>query len=204
MRNSLNPYLVILLLAFPSFGLADSPNAGTEEVCVLETSMGTMVFRFFEDAAPATVANFKELGREGFYDGLPFYRVVAGHVIQAGDGGENERPTVPGEFGAHAHITGAVGLARDDDPDSGSTEFYICLAPRPHLDGRYAVFGLLVEGFDVLEKIGNVPVVEQYIGESKIAFHQPETPVVISTVSLERRSLGEALPTTSDSSGGSS
>ncbi len=152
---------------------------------MLETTLGTMVFRFFADAAPATVRNFKRLVRAGFYDGLPFYRVVAGHVIQAGDGGESDQPTVKGEFGAHPHVTGAVGLARAEDPDSGSTEIYICHAPRPHLDGRYAIFGLLTEGFDVLEAIGNVEVEERWEGE--VAFHEPKTPVLIKRATLEHR-----------------
>ena len=164
-----------------------APESLTEEVAVLETSRGTMAFRFFAEAAPRTTANFKRLVGEGFYDGLEFYRVVEGHVIQAGDGGENDQPTVPGEFGAHPHVTGAVGLARDEDPDSGSTEIYICHAPRPHLDGRYAVFGLLVEGYDVLEAIGNVAVEERFEGE--IAFHQPVEPVLIRRAYLERREL---------------
>lgn len=162
-------------------------SAAEQEVCVLETSMGTMVFRFFEEEAPLTTANFKKLVREGFYDGQPFYRVVAGHVIQAGDGGENDHPTVPGEFGAHPHVTGAVGLARDEDPDSGSTEIYVCLASRPHLDGSYAVFGLLIEGFDVLARIGAVAVTEKYVGS--VAFHEPKEPVVIERAYLETRAL---------------
>ena len=148
-----------------------------------------MIFRFFDEAAPLTVANFKLLVQEGFYEGLEFYRVVQGHVIQAGDGGENGRPTVKGEFGAHPHVVGAVGLARDEDPDSGSTEIYICLADRPHLDGRYAVFGLLVEGFDVLERIGAVEVEELYEGEERVAFHRPLEPVVIERAYLESRPL---------------
>lgn len=173
------------LLAGCSGAPSDPPAAPEREVCVLETSLGTMVFRFFDDAAPRTVSNFKGLVRDGFYDGLEFYRVVAGHVIQAGDGGENDRPTVPAEFGAHPHVVGAVGLARDEDPDSGSTEFYICHARREHLDGRYAVFGLLIEGFDVLDRIANVAVDEQWEGE--VAFHRPRDPVIIERAYLERR-----------------
>jgi cyclophilin family peptidyl-prolyl cis-trans isomerase len=147
--------------------------------------MGTMVFRFFDDDAPRTTENFKRLVRQGFYDGKPFNRVVAGHVIQSGDGGENDFPTVVGEFGAYPHVVGAVGLARDEDPDSGSTEIYICHAPRPHLDGRYAVFGLLIDGFDVLDRIGNVEVDEQWEGE--VAFHRPQDPVTIKRAYLELR-----------------
>lgn len=160
-----------------------------EEVCVLETSLGALVFRFFEDEAPITTRHIKALVKEGFYDGQPFYRVVSGHVIQAGDGGESGRPNVPGEFGAHPHVTGAVGLARDTDPDSGSTEIYICLAERAHLDGSYAVFGLLVDGFDVLERIGAVEVDEHFVGEKNIAFHSPKESVVIQRAYLERRTI---------------
>ncbi|HEX2252892.1 MAG TPA: peptidylprolyl isomerase [Thermoanaerobaculia bacterium] len=153
------------------------------EIAVLETSLGTMKFRLFPEEAPRTVAQFRRLVEDGFYDGKPFYRVVAGHVIQAGDGGENDQPTVPGEFGGHPHVPGALGLARDVDPDSGSTEIYVCLAPRPHLDGRYAVFGQLVEGFDTLEAIGAVEVEERWEGE--VAFHEPREPVRIERAWLE-------------------
>ncbi len=194
--RSLNILGCIFLMVAPGL-MANELKTEQEEVCVFETSMGTMAFRFFDEGAPETVANFKRLVGEGFYDGLPFYRVVSGHVIQAGDGGENDKPLVKGEFGAYPHVTGAVGLARDTDPDSGSTEIYICHAPRPHLDGRYAVFGLLIEGFDVLEAIGQVEVIEDWVGEEKtIAFHKPKEEVVIVKASLEARVLGP-VPTPS-------
>ena len=164
---------------------AEAAGPARDEHAVLETTAGTMVFRLFEEEAPLTTANFKRLVKAGFYDGKPFYRVVAGHVIQAGDGGENDEPTVAGEFGAYPHVVGALGLARDSDPDSGSTEIYVCHAPRPHLDGRYAVFGLLVEGFEVLEAIATAEVEEQWLGE--VAFHKPIEQVVIERARLERR-----------------
>jgi cyclophilin family peptidyl-prolyl cis-trans isomerase len=182
--------LAFALLTAAGLPLRGQPPAPATpmEVCVLETSLGTMVFRFFEDDAPQTVANFKKLVREGFYDGRPFYRVVKGHVIQTGDGGESGRPTVKAEFNAHPHVAGTVGLARSQDPDSGSTEFYVCLAPRPHLDGKYAVFGQLIEGMDVLEKIGNVPVNEKLL--EGLAFHEPKEPVVLRKARIEIRPAG--------------
>lgn len=178
---------LLMMCLLTGLAVAEGSDAAAqeEEVCILETSMGTMVMRFFEDKAPATVANFKSLVKEGFYDGLPFYRVVAGHVIQTGDGGESARPTVKGEFGAYPHVVGAVGLARSRDPNSGSTEIYICHAPRPQLDGQYAIFALLFEGLDVLDAIGNVPVNENFIG--KTAFHKPKEPVTITKATLEMR-----------------
>jgi len=159
----------------------------TIEVCRLETNHGDMTFKFFEDAAPHTSEKFKGLVKEGFYDSLTFYRVVKDHVIQAGDGGENNIPTIESEFNEYPHVTGTVGLARSEDPNSGSTEFYICLVPRPHLDGNYTVFGQLIDGYDVLEKIGNVEIIEQFVGEEQdIAFHTPKEPVIILKASLEK------------------
>ena len=166
--------------------------AAAEELVVLETSMGTMKVRLFRDAAPRTAQAFVDLVEDGFYDGTEFYRVVTGHVVQFGDGGENDRPAVPFEAkkpadGGHPHVAGAVGLARDADPDSGSTKIYVCLAPRPHLDGNYTVFGEVAEGLDVLAEIGAVEVDEQWVGdEGTIAFHAPKEPVVIRRAWVER------------------
>jgi len=156
------------------------------ETCQLETNYGIMTFRFFEDAAPLTTAKFKKLVNEGFYDSLTFYRVVKDHVIQAGTNIDNDIQTVQAEFNQYPHVVGTVGLARSEHPNSGSTEFYICLVPRPHLDGKYTVFGQLMEGYDVLEKIGNTEIVEQFVGEDKnIAFHTPKDPVIIEKATIE-------------------
>lgn len=196
MRRLLPCLAVLSLLALPLLAAetpAPAPAPVQEEVCVLETNMGTMVFRFFEEDAPLTTAHFKKLVREGFYNDKPFYRVVQGHVIQGGDGEGNVGPKVRGELKAsdkHRHVKGAVGLARDKDPDSGSTEFYICLEPRPHLDGKYAIFGQLIEGMDVLEKIGNVEVNPLYV--KKVAFHEPKQPVIIKKATIEMREVPAA------------
>jgi len=194
MKRSIRAMLVItaaLSLAAPGAAQETRPTtqpaADAGEVCVLKTSLGTMVFRFYDDVAPRTAAHFRELVRDGFYDGRKFYRVVAGHVIQAGAGDDTERPTVAAEFNDRPHVPGTVGLARSEDPDSGSTEFYICLAPRPHLDGRYTLFGELIEGRDVLTAIGAVEVNEKFVADGKVAFHEPKAPVVIETATIERR-----------------
>jgi cyclophilin family peptidyl-prolyl cis-trans isomerase len=186
MKNTIQ-ILSIVFIAFSSvFAQCEPDSLASLDVCVIKTNYGEMQFRFFEDAAPLTSAKFKNLVNEGFYDSLIFYRVVKDHVIQAGDGGESDIPTVQAEFNEYPHITGTVGLARSEDPNSGSTEFYICLVPRPHLDGKYTVFGQLMEGYDVLEKIGNTEIVEQYVGDDKnIAFHTPKEPVIIERASIE-------------------
>lgn len=163
------------------------PPAKTQEVCVLKTNLGTMVFRFYEQDAPLTAAHIKKLVRDGFYDGKAFYRVVKGHVIQAGDEDGTAGPKVKAEFNSHPFVAGTVGLARDKDPDSGSTEIFICHVPRPHLDGQYTAFGELIAGQDVLEKIANVEVVEHY--EGTVAFHKPKQPVIIEKATIETREL---------------
>jgi len=158
---------------------------GASQVCVMKTNMGTMVFEFFEADAPKTVAQFKALVRKGFYDGKDFYRVVRGHVIQAGGG---DAPKLPPEFNARPHVFGALGLGRTGDEWSGDSEIYICVAPRPHLDGRYTVFGQLVEGSDVLERIAAVPVEERWEGtDKKMAMHKPLQPIIIRRARIETR-----------------
>lgn len=155
------------------------------DVCVMETSQGTMVFEFFEADAPKTVAQFKALVRKGFYDAKDFYRVVRGHVIQAGGG---NAPKLPPEFNARPHVVGTLGLGRTGTEWSGDSEIYVCVAPRPHLDGKYTVFGRLVEGFDVLERIAAVPVEERWEGpDKKMAMHKPLEPVVIRRARIETR-----------------
>ncbi|WP_372871501.1 peptidylprolyl isomerase [Shewanella sp.] len=154
-----------------------------ENLVTIETSLGDMTFEFFPNEAPRTVANFQRLAQSGWYEGKSFYRVVKGHVIQAGSLDENAEPRVEAEFNQHPHIKGTLGLARDEDPNSGSTEFYICHEARPHLDGRYTVFGQLVAGEAVLDAIANQEVIEKYYDEDKkIAFHEPKTPVLIKAI----------------------
>jgi predicted neuraminidase/cyclophilin family peptidyl-prolyl cis-trans isomerase len=160
--------------AWPSAAAKAGGTDAKGEVAVLETSLGTMTFELFAADAPKTVAQFKDLVRQGFYDGKDFYRVVRGHVIQAGDGGA---PPLPPEFNTRPHLFGTLGLGRVGDEWSGDSEIYVCVAPRPHLDGRYTVFGQLIKGRDVLERIAAVPVEEHW--EGKMAMHKPLQPVVI-------------------------
>ncbi|HSQ79250.1 MAG TPA: peptidylprolyl isomerase [Candidatus Bathyarchaeia archaeon] len=148
----------------------------------METSLGTMTFALFEKDAPKTVAQFKSLVRQGFYAGKDFYRVVRGHVIQAGDGGA---PPLTPEFNTRPHLFGTLGMGRVGDEWGGDSEIYVCVAPRPHLDGRYSVFGQLIEGQDVLERIAAVPVKE--IWEGKMAMHKPLEPVVIQRARIGYR-----------------
>jgi predicted neuraminidase/cyclophilin family peptidyl-prolyl cis-trans isomerase len=171
--------------AFPPPSTNKRRSGEGREVCVMETSLGTMTFELLEADAPKTVAQFRSLVRKGFYDGKDFYRVVRGHVIQAGDGGALP---LPPEFNTRPHLFGTLGLGRVGDEWSGDSEIYVCVAPRPHLDGRYTVFGQLVEGGEVLSRIANVPVEERWEGPgNKMAMHKPIEPVVIRRARIEAR-----------------
>jgi len=170
----------------PATAPAAAPAAG-QDVCVMRTSMGTMVFKFFDADAPKTAAQFKKLIAAGFYDGKDFYRVVKGHVIQTGGG---DAPKVPPEFNKNPHLFGTLGLGRSGDENSGDSEIYVCVALRPHLDGKYTVFGQLIEGADVLRAIADVPVEEIWTGpDNKMAMHKPLRPVIIEKAWIETRDL---------------
>ena len=163
--------------SFPPPPTATPVSGEGRDVCVLETNLGTMAFELYVEDAPRTVAQFEALVRAGFYDGKDFYRVVKGHVIQAGGG---DAPSLPPEFNTRPHLAGTLGLGRVGDEWSGDSEIYVCVAPRPHLDGRYTVFGQLIRGHDVLERIAAVPVKEIWEGPgNRMAMHKPLEPVII-------------------------
>ncbi|HKI69349.1 MAG TPA: peptidylprolyl isomerase [Verrucomicrobiae bacterium] len=136
-----------------------------------------MVFKFWPDVAPKTVANFKKLAREGFYNGTIFHRIVKGFMIQGGDpltkdpanearyGTGGPGYTIDAEFSNRKHVRGVISMARSSDPNSAGSQFFICLAPAPFLDGKYTCFGKLIKGDDVLTKIGDTPVTMSPSGE---------------------------------------
>ena len=126
-----------------------------------------MVFELYPENAPLTVQNFADTVRSGFYDGLAWCRIVEGYVIQAGSP-DNDIMTdsdwhIKGEFEANGvpnpvkHIRGALSMARDDGYDTAGTQFFVVHKDAEKLDGKYAAFGQLVSGFDVLDAIAAVP-----------------------------------------------
>lgn len=121
------------------------------------TPKGDIVFTFYPNEARMHSAAFIKLARAGFYDGLKFHRVEPGFVIQGGDpvGNGTGGPgyTLDAEFSNLPHTTGAVAMARSSSPNSAGSQFYICLGDARFLDKQYTVFGDVVEGQDVVEKI---------------------------------------------------
>jgi cyclophilin family peptidyl-prolyl cis-trans isomerase len=118
---------------------------------------GRIVIEFYPEDAPNTVDNFIKLANKGFYDGLTFHRVEPGFVVQGGcplgTGYGGPGYTIKAEFNSRKHLTGTVAMARGPDPDSAGSQFYICLAPAPFLDGEYTVFGQTIEGMDLVKGI---------------------------------------------------
>ena len=138
------------------------------EVAVMETSKGRMVVEFWDKEAPATVANFKKLARQGFYDGTGFHRILKGFMIQGGDpNSKNQNATNLGsggpgynindEFNMHEHVKGVLSMANTGTPNSAGSQFFVMHGNAPHLDGHYTAFGHLISGMDVLDKIANSP-----------------------------------------------
>lgn len=173
-----------------------APASGeTEEVAEISTDVGKIVIRLFPDSAPNHVENFKALARANFYDGTTFHRVVPGFVIQGGD--PNSKDDDPGndgtgdgprrlkaEFNDRRHVRGAVSMARSAHPDSASCQFFIVLADTPqtrYLDGRYTLFGEVIEGLDTVDRIVSAG---QPIDMSR---QRPARPVVMRKVRIERR-----------------
>src|SRR5262245_25420722 len=138
--------------------------AGSKEVAVVKTNMGTIVFEFLPDVAPKMVANFKELAKSGFYEGTTFHRVIAGFMIQGGDPASKKRggqrtPNVPAEFTTkYHHVRGMVSTARlPNDINSGSSQFFIMHKDNLGLDNQYTIFGRVIEGMDTVDKIATTP-----------------------------------------------
>lgn len=123
----------------------------------ISTPKGDLVFTFYPDDAPQHSAAFMKLSEAGFYDGLTFHRVEPGFVIQGGDpsgngtGGPGYR--LKAEFNDRPHVRGTVAMARSSDPNSGGSQFYVCLDDARFLDKQYTVFGQLIDGFDTLDAI---------------------------------------------------
>lgn len=154
--------LLALFAVAAIWGVKAAPvknDINNDRIAVIETNKGTIKFRLYENDAPNTTGNFITLAGKKFYDGLMFHRVVPEFVIQGGDpkgtGTGSSDKTIKLEVTPKLKhdAAGVVAMARSSDPDSASCQFYITLAPTPFLDMKYAVFGRVTEGLDVVKKI---------------------------------------------------
>lgn len=130
-----------------------------ENTLVIDLSTGgRVVIELYPDVAPKHVARVKELARAGFYDGIIFHRVIPGFMAQTGDPtgtgtGGSGRGNLMAEFSKKPFERGTVGAARTMNPNSADSQFFICFAPAPHLNGQYTVWGKVIEGMDEVDKI---------------------------------------------------
>ena len=136
----------------------------------MKLKYGDVEIELFDDVAPNHVKRFKELAKQGLYDGVVFHRVIDGFMAQSGDvkfGNSNSKnfnlslagtggsdlPDLKSEFSDIAHDRGVLSAARSSDPNSANSQFFICFQPAPHLDRQYTVFGKVTKGMDLIDKI---------------------------------------------------
>lgn len=159
-----------------------------EDVAVMETSLGKVVLMFFPDKAPKHVENFEKLAKKGFYDGTKFHRVIPGFMIQGGDPNTKSSDTskwgmggpgyqIDAEFNDVHHARGILSMARSQDPNSAGSQFFIVVKDSGFLDNQYTVFGKVVSGMDVVDKIVNLP---------RNAQDRPNDPPVIKSLKIEK------------------
>ena len=135
---------------------------------IIKTSFGNIKLNLVPDIAPETVRNFSQLAKSGFYDGTLFHRIIPGFMIQGGDpntknpdkstwGQGGPGYNLKAEFNSRSHLRGIVSMARTNDPDSAGSQFFIVTSDSTFLDRQYTVFGEVVEGMEVVDKIVNLP-----------------------------------------------
>jgi len=149
--------------------------ATPEDTLILETSKGNVVIELRPELAPNHVARIKELARQGFYDGVPFHRVIDGFMAQTGDptgtgtGGSGQK--LAAEFNAEPHVRGICSMARAQSPDSADSQFFIVFDDASFLDRKYTVWGRVIEGMENIDQInkGEPPASPDAIVPAKIA-----------------------------------
>jgi peptidyl-prolyl cis-trans isomerase B (cyclophilin B) len=167
----------------------------TDKVADIKTNKGTITIRFFPDAAPNHVRNFIDLAEKGFYNGTKFHRVIPGFMIQGGDpntksgdpstwGTGGSGKNVKAEFNSIHHARGIVSMARSTDPDSASSQFFICVADAGSLDRQYSAFGQVTKGMEAADAIVN----------TRGPNDRPTTPMIIESVTIRPATDAEKGP----------
>lgn len=151
------PFAALAMLVGALLATTDAQALDPENTLYMDLEYGRVVIEMRPDLAPKHVARIKQLVRQGFYDGLAFHRVIPGFMAQGGDpkgdGTGGSGVNLPAEFTSTPHERGTVSMARASDPNSGDSQFFICLARTSHLDGKYTVWGKVVDGMPFVGKI---------------------------------------------------
>ena len=179
-RNAVRGFLAVVFTFALAVTVAASAGAQKsrklENMLYLELKNGRVAIELYPDAAPKHVARIKDLAREKFYDGIVFHRVIPGFMAQTGDptgtgrGGSGQK--LPAEFSRDLSFErGTIGMARTADPNSGDSQWFICFAPAPHLNGQYTIWGKVVEGMDLIDGIapGEPPATPDKIVSLRVA-----------------------------------
>ena len=162
-------FAVLAAIAFAVPAFAQSLPAGLDKAnaIVIDTTKGRVVVKLRPDLAPKHAERIKQLAREGYYNNVPFHRVIEGFMAQTGDGskfngtGGSKYPNLKAEFSNVPFKRGVVGMARSSSPDSANSQFFICFADAPFLNGQYTVVGDVVSGMDVVDKLKKAPAGSQ-------------------------------------------
>jgi peptidylprolyl isomerase len=155
--RSLKFLLIGVLFAMSTVAQAREGGLDPENTLYMDLEQGRVIIRMRPDLAPNHVARIKELVRDGFYDGTPFHRVIDGFMAQGGDptgtgtGGSGHK--LAAEFSDERHVRGTVSMARAQSPDSADSQFFIVFEPAPFLDGKYTIWGEVVDGMDYVDAI---------------------------------------------------
>jgi peptidylprolyl isomerase len=148
-----------LVLASPAFSQALPAGLDKNNAIVIDTNKGRVIIKLRPDLAPKHAERIKQLARDGYYNNVPFHRVIEGFMAQTGDGqrfngtGGSKYPNLPAEFSNVPFKRGIVGMARASDPNSANSQFFIMFADGSFLNGKYTVIGEVVSGMDVVDKI---------------------------------------------------
>jgi peptidylprolyl isomerase len=157
-------FLAALLFAVPAFAQSLPANLDKSNALVIDTNKGRIVIALRPDIAPKHAERLKQLARDGFYNNVPFHRVMEGFMAQTGDGqnfdgtGGSKYPNLKQEFSNVPFKRGAVGMARrGDSVDSANSQFFICFGDASFLNNQYTVIGNVVQGMDVVDKLKKAP-----------------------------------------------
>ena len=157
-------FLAALICAVPAFAQQLPAGADPQNTLLIDTKYGRIVIKLRPDLAPKHAERIKQLARDGFYNNVPFHRVMDGFMAQTGDGqnfngtGGSKYPNLKQEFSSTPFKRGTVGMARrGDSVDSANSQFFICFAEASSLNGQYTVIGDVVQGMDVVDKLKKAP-----------------------------------------------
>jgi len=153
-------FVCALVCVSPAFAQVKLPaGLDPQNTILIDTNYGRVVIKLRNDLAPNHAARIKQLAREGYYNNVPFHRVIPGFMAQTGDGtrgdgtGGSKYPNLKAEFSPTPYKRGIVGMARASDPNSANSQFFIMFAEAPSLNGQYTVIGEVVSGMEAVDKI---------------------------------------------------